>query len=116
MKRFHVKKGDEVVVIAGSARGRRGVIRTVVAAKQTVILESADAGKKQKEGEEEAAAEPVEKRKLIKPVLHYMRKTQQSPQGGLMWLEGEIHISKVMLAEKFDARAAKRGAAPAAES
>ena len=94
----HLKKGDEVIVIAGSAKGRRGKVLSVSPRKQTVILEHADEGKKKKEGEE-AKQEPVEKRKLIKPVLHYLRKSQQNPQGGLLWLEGPIHISNVKKVE-----------------
>jgi len=27
MRRFHVRKGDEVVVIAGTERGKRGKVR-----------------------------------------------------------------------------------------
>ena len=64
---FHVKKGDEVVVIAGSQKGKRGKIIEVVRGKQRAIVER----------------------------------------------EGTIHISNLMKAEKFDARAAKRGVTPA---
>jgi large subunit ribosomal protein L24 len=110
MQKFHVKKGDEVVVIAGSAKGRRGVVRNVVSKRNSVILESADAGKKG-EGDEAEQGDAAEKQKLIKPTIHYLRKSQQNPQGGLLWLEGPIHVSKVMLAEKFDARASKGGKA-----
>ena len=40
-----------------------------------------------------------------------MRKSQDNPQGAIIEREGTVHISNVMKAEKFDARAAKRGAA-----
>ena len=39
MNRLHVKKGEEVVVIAGSERGKRGKIISVDPAKQRVIVE-----------------------------------------------------------------------------
>jgi large subunit ribosomal protein L24 len=113
MKKVHVKKGDQVVVIAGAARGRRGKVLSVLVKRQSVILEAADDGGKKKDGDDKA--EPVDKRKMIKPTLHYLRKSQEKPQGGLLWLEGPIHLSNVMLVEKFDARAAKRGVTPAAE-
>ena len=92
MQRFHVKKNDVVVVIAGSEKGKRGKIIAVEAKKQRVIVEGT---------------------RLIKK---HMRKSQQYPQGKIIEREGSVHISNVMLAEKFDARAAKRGtaAAPAA--
>ena len=39
MRNFHVKKGDEAVVIAGADKGKRGRIITVVGKKQRVIVE-----------------------------------------------------------------------------
>lgn len=97
--KFHVKKGDEVVVIAGSAKGRRGKISSVLTDRQAVVLEGSDERSKEKE----------DRRRLVKPTLHYLRKSQQNPNGGLLWLEGPIHVSNVMKADKYDAkRSAKR--------
>ena len=91
MKRFHVKKNDEVVVIAGADKGKRGRVISVVAKKERVIVEGA---------------------RMIK---RHMRKSQTHPQGAIVEREGTIHISNVMKAEDFDARAARRGdATPAA--
>jgi len=87
MRRFHVKKGDEAVVIAGADKGKRGRIITVIAKQQRVIVEGA---------------------RMIKK---HMRKSQQYPQGQIVQREGSIHISNVMKAEDHDARAARRGAA-----
>jgi len=42
-----------------------------------------------------------------------MRKSQQYPNGQIVEREGTIHLSNVALAEKHDARAAKRGGTPA---
>jgi len=90
MRSFHVKKGDEAVVIAGADKGKRGRIIAVIGKKQRVILEGA---------------------RMIK---RHMRKSQQYPQGQIVEREGTIHISNVMKAEVYDARAAARGpAAPA---
>ena len=91
MRRFHVKKNDQVVVIAGADKGKRGRIISVVAKKQRVIVEGA---------------------RMIKK---HMRKSQQNPQGAIVEREGTIHISNVMKAEDFDARAAKHGTATAAQ-
>ena len=41
MVRFHVKKNDEVVVIAGSNKGKRGRVISVLPKKQRVIVEGA---------------------------------------------------------------------------
>ena len=88
MRRFHVKKGDEVVVIAGTERGKRGKIISALTNKQRVIVEG------------------------VKMIKKHQRKSQQHPQGAIIEREGSVHVSNVMLADKFDARAAKHGAAP----
>ena len=91
MAKFHVKKGDEVVVLSGADKGKRGKLIAVLHKKQRVIVEGA---------------------RMIKK---HMRKSQQHPQGAIVEREGTIHVSNVMKAADFDARAAKHGApAPAA--
>jgi len=97
-KKFHVKRGDEVVVIAGSAKGRRGKIASVLSKRDSVVLESTDERGKEKD----------EKKSLVKPVLHHLRKSQQNPQGGLIWLEGPVHVSNVMRTEDWEKRQARR--------
>ena len=87
MQKFHVKKGDQVVIIAGTERGKRGRVLEVLRDKHRVIVEGA---------------------KMIK---RHTRKNQQHPQGAIVEREGTVHISNVMRAEQFDARASKRGAA-----
>jgi large subunit ribosomal protein L24 len=87
MQRFHVKKGDEVVVIAGTERGKRGKIIEVIRGKQRAIVEG------------------------VKMIKRHTRKSQQHPQGAIVEREGTVHISNLMLAQKFDARVARRGGA-----
>ena len=89
MTTFHVKKGDEVVVIAGAEKGKRGKIIAVESKKQRVIVEG------------------------VRMIKKHMRKNQNNPQGAIIEREGTIHISNVMAAEKFDGRASKRSPAPA---
>ena len=84
MKRFHVKRGDEVVVIAGTEKGKRGRIIQMLPKKDRVMVEGA---------------------KMIKK---HLRKSQQHPQGAIVEREGSIHVSNIMLAGTFEARAAKR--------
>ena len=50
----------------------------------------------------------------VRLIKKHQRKTQQNPNGAILEREGTIHISNVMLASKFDARAEKRGAKAAA--
>ena len=85
MSTFHVKKNDQVVVISGAEKGKRGRVITVIAKKQRVIVEGA---------------------RMIKK---HMRKSQQNPQGAIVEREGTVHISNVMRADVYDARAGNKG-------
>ena len=87
MHSFHVKKNDEVVVIAGADKGKRGRIIAVDGKKQRVLVEG------------------------VRMIKRHMRKSQQYPHGQIVEREGSIHVSNVMKADQFDARAAKRGVA-----
>ena len=87
MQTMHVKKNDEVVIIAGADKGKRGRVIAVNPKKQRLIVEG------------------------TRMMKRHMRKSQQHPQGAIVEREGTVHISKVMKADAFDARAAKHGTA-----
>ena len=89
MQKYHVKKGEEVVVLAGKEKGKRGKIIAVLPKKQRVIVEG------------------------VQMIKRHMRKSQEHPQGAIVEREGTIHHSNVMPADQFDARLAKRGGAAA---
>jgi large subunit ribosomal protein L24 len=89
MRKCHVKRGDEVVVLAGTERGKRGKILHVLTDKQRVIVEG------------------------VKMIKRHVRKNQQYPQGTIIEREGSLHLSNVMRADRFDARAGRRNPAPA---
>jgi large subunit ribosomal protein L24 len=67
----HVRKGDLVVVISGSFKGKRGKVLRVDG--QRVI---------------------VEKVAMIK---RHTKPSQKNPQGGIVDKEGSIHVSNVQL-------------------
>ncbi len=71
MRAAHVRKGDLVVVIAGSNKGKRGKILRVVG--DRVVVEK------------------------VAMVKRHMKATQKTPQGGIVDKEGTIHISNVQL-------------------
>ena len=75
MSKFHVKKGDDVVVLAGKEKGKRGKIIAVLSKQDRVIVEG------------------------LQMVKKHMRKSQQNPQGAILEREGSIHISNVKKAE-----------------
>lgn len=87
--KLHVKKGDEVVVLAGAEKGKRGKIISVDPSEGRVIVEG------------------------LKMIKRHTRKSQDRPQGAIVEREGSLHVSNVMKAEAFDASAAKRGATAA---
>ena len=82
MSKFHVKKGDEVIVLAGKEKGKRGKIIHVMTEKQRVIVEG------------------------LQMVKKHMRESQQNPQGAIVEREGTIHLSNVMKAEHVEQPAA----------
>jgi len=90
MRNLHVKKNDQVVVIAGADKGKRGRVIAVQPKSQRIIIEG------------------------VRMIKRHMRKSQEHPQGRIVEREGSIHVSNVMAAERFDARAGKQ--APAAKA
>jgi large subunit ribosomal protein L24 len=87
MASLHVKKGDEVVVIAGSEKGKRGKVIGVETGTQRLVVEG------------------------VKMIKRHTKANQRSQQGAIVEREGTVHASNVMEAGKFDARASKRPAA-----
>jgi large subunit ribosomal protein L24 len=75
MPKFHVKKGDQVTVIAGKEKGKSGKIIAVLTEKQRVIVEG------------------------LQMIKRHTRKNQQNPNGAIVEREGSIHISNVKKAE-----------------
>ena len=81
----HVKKNDEVVVISGTERGKRGKVIEVLPTKQRVIIEG------------------------IKMIKKHTKRSQQHPEGKIIEREGSVHLSNVMRADLFDARPSNKG-------
>ncbi len=70
---MHVKKGDKVVVIAGSDSGKIGKILTSMPKQNRVIVEG------------------------VRMVTKHKKATNQMQQAGILHHEGAIDASKVML-------------------
>ena len=75
MPKFHVKKGDQVTVIAGKEKGKSGKIIHVMTDKQRVIVEG------------------------LQMIKRHTKKSQQNPNGAIIEREGSIHISNVKKTE-----------------
>lgn len=74
-----IKRDQEVVVISGAHKGKRGKVLEVKAGEKVLV-----------EG--------------VNLITKFERKTQENPEGGSVEKEAPIHYSNVMLAEKFDAK------------
>lgn len=66
-----VKKGDQVLVLAGKDRGRTGRVLRVIAKKDRVVVEG------------------------VNIIKRHTRPTQRNPKGGILEKEAPIHISNV---------------------
>ena len=78
MSKTHVKKGDEVVVLAGKEKGKRGKILAVLTKKNRVIIEG------------------------VQMIKKHTRKSQDNPQGAIIQREGPLHISNVKKVEQAE--------------
>ncbi len=67
----HVKKGDEVEIITGNHKGKRGTVLSVDAPNGRVLVEGA------------------------RPIKKATRPTEADPNGGIKTIDGSIHISNV---------------------
>jgi large subunit ribosomal protein L24 len=88
MQKFHVKRGDQVVVLAGSQKGKSGKVLEILAGKQRARVEG------------------------LAMIKKHEKKSEKNPQGAITEREGSIHISNLMLQSNFDA-STKRKKAPA---
>ena len=74
-----IKREEEVVVISGAHKGKRGKVLSVIG-KERVLVEG------------------------VNMITKFERKTQENPEGGSVEREASIHYSNVMNAEKYDTR------------
>ena len=78
MKKFKIKVGDFVKVIAGSTKGSEGKVVRIIKKKEKVIIEGLNLAKKH-----------------IKP-------NSKNPQGGIEEKESPIHISNIFLLNNLE--------------
>lgn len=70
--RIKLKTGDEVVVIAGREKGKRGEIMFIDKPRNRVVVQG------------------------VNKIKRFQRPTQENPQGGVIEIEQGLHISNVM--------------------
>ena len=93
MQKFHIKRNDTVVVIAGSHKGKQGKVLEIRAAKNRAVVEG------------------------VAMIKKHLKKSQENPQGKIAEREGTIHVSNLMLLSRYESsKRAKKPAAAAAKA
>jgi len=84
-KKFHIKSGDNVKVIAGDDKGKTGKVLSVITKSERAIVEGLNIATKH-----------------VKP-------TASNPNGGIQKVEAPIHISNLMLIDPATGQATTTG-------
>ena len=85
MSKLHIKKGDEVIVLAGDDKGRKGKVLKVLVTKQRALVEG------------------------VNIVSKSMQPSAQNPQGGIVKQEAPIHVSNLSLIDPKSGKATRIG-------
>ncbi|MBQ0096391.1 MAG: 50S ribosomal protein L24 [Bacteroidales bacterium] len=80
-----IKKGDNVIVIAGNDKGKTGKVLTVIPEKERVIVEG------------------------VAMVSKHTKPNAKAPQGGIIKQEASIHVSNVALIDPKSGKATRVG-------
>jgi large subunit ribosomal protein L24 len=84
-----IRRGDQVVVVTGAAKGTRGRVLRVLRDSDRIVVEG------------------------VNLVHRHVRRSQKNPQGGRVRREAPIHISNVMLVDPAADVPTKIGRMPA---
>lgn len=79
MQKFHIKRGDEVVVIAGAHKGKNGKVLELLGAKNRARIEG------------------------VAMIKRHVKKSEENPNGAIVEREGSVHVSNLMLKSRYDA-------------
>ncbi|OFQ08396.1 50S ribosomal protein L24 [Prevotella sp. HMSC073D09] len=85
MSKLHIRKGDEVIVLAGDDKGRKGKVLKVLVDKQRALVEG------------------------VNMVSKSMKPSAKNPQGGIVKQEAPIHVSNLSLIDPKSGKATRVG-------
>jgi large subunit ribosomal protein L24 len=74
-KKLHIKKGDNVVVIAGDNKGKKGRVLEIITKSERALVEGVNMMKK------------------------HTKPNAKTPQGGIVEKEAPVHISNLMIVD-----------------
>ena len=84
-KKLHIKKGDDVKVIAGNSNGKTGKVLEIFAEKQRAIVEG------------------------VNIVTKHVKPSAANPEGGITKTEAAIHISNLKVVDPASGEATRIG-------
>lgn len=70
--KMHIKKGDNVMVVSGKEKGKKGKVLLISRSTSRAIVEA------------------------LNMMTHHERPSRRSPQGGIVQREAPIHVSNLM--------------------
>lgn len=84
-KKLHIKKGDNVIVIAGNSKGKQGRVLEIIKKKNRAIVEE------------------------VNMVSKHTKPNADNPQGGIIKKEASIHISNLLVVDPSTGKATRIG-------
>ncbi len=85
MRKFHIKKGDTVVVNAGEDKGKQGKVLEVIREKERAIVEG------------------------INMMSKHTKPNAANPQGGIVKTEAPIHVSNLNVVDPTSGKGTRIG-------
>lgn len=85
MAKIKIKKGDQVIVLAGGDKGKKGEVVRVIPEKNRAVVQSLNMIKK------------------------HTKPSANNPQGGIVEMEAPIHISNLAIVDPESGEATKLG-------
>ena len=84
-KKFKIKKGDSVIVIAGNSKGQQGRVLEVIRNKDRALVEG------------------------VNMLSKHTKADKNAPQGGIIKKEGPVHLSNLMLVDPASGKPTRVG-------
>ena len=83
--KLHIKKGDKVTVLAGDSKGQMGEVREIDTKKMRAVVIG------------------------VNMISKHAKASTKYPQGGIIKMEGPVHISNLMLIEPGTGKPTRTG-------
>lgn len=83
--KLHIKKGDKVTVLAGESKGQTGEVREIDTKKMRAVVTG------------------------VNMISKHAKASSKYPQGGIIKMEGPLHISNLMLIDPSSGKPTRIG-------